>query len=131
MLRTLASWWRDPVREGRGLERDARLVTEGPMATHDAARIAALRDALLERLAELDAITSADSGGDEAAASRLELRYRALNREARKRSDWDASTVLTLAIIELRAARLGDHGDPARARVRAAFADAPPVARQF
>ena len=113
------SRWFGAQREANRLGRDAAVIIETAGSTGSAARN---RETALRLRDELEAAHS--RGGDDATRyGPIIEHFRVQHREARRRRDDTALTVLTLVIIYLRAEKIGDDAKSARDRIDAFISD--------
>ncbi len=112
MFNVLA-WFRDPEREIKQLNRDARGVVDVVFLGYPVARARAVAVRTRTHIDEAHEKARNDTGryGEVAA------RYRTLNQDARQRGDQVAMSSLTLAIIYLGAEAHGAACAPARAAI--------------
>ncbi len=112
MFNVLA-WFRDPEREIKQLNRDARGVVDDVFLGYpvDRAREVAVRTRAYINEAHEKA------GNDTGRYGEVTARYRTLNRAARQRTDQVTMSSLTLAIIYVHAEMQGAPCAPARAAI--------------
>ncbi len=112
MFNVLA-WFRDPEREIKQLNRDARGVVDDVFLGYPVARA---RDVAVRTRAYIDEAHE-KAGNDAGRYGEVAARYRTLNQAARQRGDQVAMSSLTLAIIYLGAEMQGPACAPARAAI--------------
>ncbi len=112
MFNVLA-WFRDPEREIKQLNRDARGVVDDVFLGYPVARA---RDVAVRTRAYIDE-AHVKAGNDAARYGEVAARYRTLNQDARQRGDQVAMSSLTLANIYLGAEAHGPACAPARAAI--------------
>ena len=109
MFATLKSFFDNPQREAKRLNRDASTIIDSATRSFPIERVRDIAVMTFEHLGEADEHLQAHP---ESRAQVLE-RFRALHREARRRMDQVALTAYTLVIIRLRAQALGATCGPA------------------
>lgn len=107
--------WLGSGREADRLDRDAATIIE---ATRSASPSSKSRETAL-RIRDALEVAHARGGDDPSRYAPLVEHFRMQHREARRRRDDTALTVLTLVIIYLRAERIGADAEPARDRIDA------------
>ena len=108
-----AARWFGPQREANRLNRDAATVVEAARSTASSSRV---REVALRLRDELET-AHARGGDDPSRYAPLVAHFRTQHREARRRRDDAALTVLTLVIIYLRAQTIGADARPALKRI--------------
>lgn len=108
-------WLRkNPERDARQLDKDARAVTDMARQTYRAQLLVDIARITREGLAQIEELC-----GDDAARRAREVdRYQALHREARRQHDQVGLTAYTLVIIHARSIDLAQLGAPARAAIQ-------------